>query len=1030
MGRRRIRFKRSRKKDKSVGGITYIGRTKPDEKPLRYPGGEWDAMVTMEWDDFVYKMTSGKIRDLRALYSVSGDRVKVYKLVFKDGKGNQHVLERVSGGLWVATRTDSDGKKYYVVLRNPPSEEALAMIVNFSSMKEIVARDIAKKELEKKIGKKVSEEAIEKKKRVIKKESKIVAKREIQEEVQGQKVEPPKLSEYERRELKNILNGLNEVERRLQLLAQRIKRTKDLSENDKKKLLEATEEQLDKARLAKLKIEQWLNSSSHQKKDLENLLSEATITLNKAMMIRDTTMSALDQLRMTTKQETNENIKRVQKLVNEILSGREISSEDLDFLASHSNVVRDYLKERGVEDIDSFVKNLRQREWYEVSSRDSGNKTYTLEIEDLGIIIEKHTDWDHLVEIKDRIKREFARAKYDPLDRSWSINFVGQGMSVDEFAEKLGAIFSDDGNYIEEEIERLKKDIKNRVKLRNIAIDIDFQRIKKEPIKTRIEETTKISKHGRRSIKESYDRLILTLPKNIPQKDLEEIINEIMNLGTLTYYVKDSKKGELVPKHIRVVEYKRTPSGIELVIPPFLGPHVEALLRKRGYNIEIDYGIKPYAPSYIVRSEIKLRKYQRDALDAWKANLYSGTIVIPTGGGKTFVALGMIRDLKKPTLIVVPTKDLVDQWYKHLTETLSIPKKYVGRLYSGEKDYEKPIVIATYQGLTTERGKKIEDKISEDGEAIIPKVSDVSKTYAMQLKDKFEVLVFDEAHRVPAETFRLIGLLSRAPYRMALSATPERDDKNEILLFKIAGKKVMEIPYARLVREKAVAPLVIHKVFVKPTERDAVILSEAERKFMYSRSRKIRAQALATLKAILSNAEAKQKAVVEIVKKELKKHPNARFFIFLSRKNGQRRYIQLLKEHGITGFEALKSDMSRKSRKALLERFRSGKTRGIVVVKVADEGLDVPEADVAIIVAGSAQKRQMVQRIGRVVRYRPNKIARVYEIILDDSIKEREWVERRDPTLWMKLNEIRDIIKKHGYEKPVIILREKDLEKG
>jgi len=161
----------------------------------------------------------------------------------------------------------------------------------------------------------------------------------------------------------------------------------------------------------------------------------------------------------------------------------------------------------------------------------------------------------------------------------------------------------------------------------------------------------------------------------------------------------------------------------------------------------------------VFRGGLELRDYQGEAVERWVENSMRGVVVLPPGTGKTLIALEALRRVSSPTLIVVPTLDLMDQW---VLKVKGFFNTKIGRFGGGEKEIGC-ITIATY---------------------------DSAYINAEYLGNKFMLIVFDEVHHLPSMGYRQIAELSAAPYRLGLTATPERSDGLHIELPRLVGPVV------------------------------------------------------------------------------------------------------------------------------------------------------------------------------------------------------------------------------------------------
>jgi len=412
------------------------------------------------------------------------------------------------------------------------------------------------------------------------------------------------------------------------------------------------------------------------------------------------------------------------------------------------------------------------------------------------------------------------------------------------------------------------------------------------------------------------------------------------------------------------------------LVPPYLIWDVTKALRTYGLSVEDKSSILrvrelPRKISFLG----KLRDYQEEALGAWQKNGNKGIIALPTGAGKTIVAIRALVETSTKTLIVVFTKDQLHQWIEKIKE-FTDAGDLVGAYYSDEKEIS-PITVTTYQTAF----KK------------------------MQLfGPRFYMLIIDEAHHLPADKFRVIAMGSIAPYRMGLSATVARDDGKHVEIFPLMGGVVYAKRASELVARGYLAPYVIRRIYVdlEPEERkryDALrkrynmlamgkrfneLLELAQR----GDPKAIEAVRInAQMRKIIAESDAKIKKIRELVEDELKK--GSKILVFTQYKSQAEK---IAKE---TGSLLLHGGMDSKTRRRVLEKFRRMKSGALVVTTLGDEGLDLPDVNVGILASGTGSQRQYIQRLGRLVRPSNDKTAVLYEVILRKTSEEAQARKRR-----------------------------------
>jgi superfamily II DNA or RNA helicase len=389
----------------------------------------------------------------------------------------------------------------------------------------------------------------------------------------------------------------------------------------------------------------------------------------------------------------------------------------------------------------------------------------------------------------------------------------------------------------------------------------------------------------------------------------------------------------------------------------------------------------PFALPAPVRLDLTPRPYQREAVDAWLRAHGRGIVVLPTGAGKTVVAYDAIARLGVRTLVVVPTIDLLRQWRGGLAEHLGVPPEEVGAIGGGER-VSGPLTVITYDSAAMPRRKL----------------------------DGYGLLIFDEVHHLPAQTYRAIATKCAAPWRLGLSATLERADGLHAELDTLIGPLVFERDAEELAAQKHIAAYVERRLFVdlSPEEelRYESLMAEwrwylATRRsqlgsgpgmfsalirrsgFDADARRALRAHHEARLVAM--NARAKIGAIERL----LRTHADEKIIIFSE-------YVEMVDRiSAALLLPAITYRTPPAERRAILEGFRSGALTKLVSGRVLNEGVDVPDASVAIVASGSSSVREYVQRLGRVVRPKPRE-AVLYELV-SRRTTERNAARRRRP---------------------------------
>lgn len=368
-----------------------------------------------------------------------------------------------------------------------------------------------------------------------------------------------------------------------------------------------------------------------------------------------------------------------------------------------------------------------------------------------------------------------------------------------------------------------------------------------------------------------------------------------------------------------------------------------------------------------------LRWYQREALAAWGAANRRGVIALPTGAGKTMIAVAAIAHCGVSALCLVPTRVLLDQWAKVLTRHL----REVGRLGDGERSIA-PVTVATYASAIT---------------------------WAPKIGDRFRLVIVDEAHHVGAECPAEVLEMLVATARLGLTATPPLGDA-ALALERHVGPVVYTLAIDDLVGD-ALCDFDLVTIPIRLGVDERARYDVARKLFASAYSSFLRASPGADWEGFVSAAmrseDGRRALAAWRTSKEIIAYPDDKRRVLrelLVRHTDQRTIV--FTQDNRTAYEIARQflvypithEIGRKERARVLERFNAGDINVIVSAQVLDEGLDVPEAEVAIVVGGTASSRRHVQRIGRVLRPAPGKRARVYELTVSDTI-EVDHVRRR-----------------------------------
>jgi superfamily II DNA or RNA helicase len=393
--------------------------------------------------------------------------------------------------------------------------------------------------------------------------------------------------------------------------------------------------------------------------------------------------------------------------------------------------------------------------------------------------------------------------------------------------------------------------------------------------------------------------------------------------------------------------------ALDLDVPDEATPALDAELLER-------YAL-PFAPKLTLQA----RSYQRDAIRNWLGSGGRGVVVLPTGAGKTVVAFQVLAEVPVRTLVIVPTIELLRQWRNGLIEQAGAPESHVGMVGGGDRS-PRAITVMTYDSAAMPRRRL----------------------------NEYGLLIVDEVHHLPAPTYRAIAEKAAAPWRLGLSATPERSDGAHLDLATLIGPEVYRRRPADLAEEGHIARYRERRIYVDltPEERARYDLLMAEWRWFLATRRSSLAR------GGLFEQLVRQSAHDPAARRALQAQRQARM-IALNAESKIDRVAELLARHRtdpaivfaehVATVEAIGRRLALPTityrtppdeRRLVLERFRSGRYTKLAAGRVLNEGVDVPDARVAIVVSGSAATREYIQRLGRVLRPKPGE-AILYELI-------------------------------------------------
>ncbi|MGB9858629.1 MAG: DNA repair helicase XPB [Moorellaceae bacterium] len=401
-----------------------------------------------------------------------------------------------------------------------------------------------------------------------------------------------------------------------------------------------------------------------------------------------------------------------------------------------------------------------------------------------------------------------------------------------------------------------------------------------------------------------------------------------------------------------------------LLISPMERGLVKQALIKIGYPVEDLAGYVPGAPlSFSLRETtlqgepFELRPYQKEAAEVFYASGSSkggsGVIVLPCGAGKTVVGLAVMALTQCYTLILVTNVTAARQWLAEIRDKTDLPPDLLGE-YTGEKKEIKPVTVATYQ-IITHRRKKEEEY----------------PHFQLFNQQDWGLIIYDEVHLLPAPIFRITAEL-QARRRLGLTATLIREDGREDDVFSLIGPKKYDLPWKQLEAQGWIAKATCYEVRLDLPPEERMTYAVADERDKYR----------------VAATNPRKDAVVEAI---VKRHEGEQILVI-----GQ--YLDQLERLALRlGAPLITGKTSNREREKLYREFREGKLRCLVVSKVANFALDLPEASVAVQVSGTFGSRQEeAQRLGRILRPKKSGLpASFYSIVTRDTVDQLFAVHRQ-----------------------------------
>jgi len=401
---------------------------------------------------------------------------------------------------------------------------------------------------------------------------------------------------------------------------------------------------------------------------------------------------------------------------------------------------------------------------------------------------------------------------------------------------------------------------------------------------------------------------------------------------------------------------------------------VTTLIEQRSVGLT---SMKPHWQT-VVWSKVSLpflRSEQTDAIEAWQKSK-RGVVVMPTGTGKTEVALRIIADQSTSTLVVAPIRDLMYQWHHRIQKSLDYD---AGILGDGIHNV-RALTVTTYESACI---------------------------HMPNLGDRFQLLVFDECHHLPGGMRQDSARMSIAPFRLGLTATPERSDGNHRLYGELIGETVYRLS-VQDVAGKTLAPYEVVRIpiHLSPEEQTRYeFLGKQLREFIYDKRQNTPTYDWQTLCSEANHDLHARQALIwfrarqaiedraseklRILEDLFRLHVGSPILIFAG-SNAMAREVSLR-----FLVPCLLSHCGKKERQDYLNGLRDGTYPALVANQVLDEGVDIPAVKVAIVIGGKSSSRQAQQRLGRILRKQGEEPAVLYEVVCRDTNEEMTSRKRR-----------------------------------
>lgn len=380
--------------------------------------------------------------------------------------------------------------------------------------------------------------------------------------------------------------------------------------------------------------------------------------------------------------------------------------------------------------------------------------------------------------------------------------------------------------------------------------------------------------------------------------------------------------------------------GDALVVPDSQRGAIKRALADEGYPVVDEAVLAASAPvAFALRPDVRLRPYQAEAVRRFVERAVTGGVVLlPCGAGKTVVGVAIAAALQSATLIVTPSRTIGEQWQRHLREMTTLPPDSVGEYVPGREP--PPVTVVTYQRLTARANGR-------------------QATLGALLDWPWGLVIYDEVHALPAEIFRQSASL-QSRRRLGLTATLVREDGRERDVFSLVGPTVFSVPWRDLERRGWIAPVDCVEVRVRPPATGA---ASADR--------------------ILA-------AKLRVVRRLARRHAGEPTLVVAHR------LIEVAAAARALGAPMVTGQTPAAERRALYDAFRRGEIRCLALSRVANVGVDLPDAAVLIQISGAFGSRQEeAQRLGRLLRPKESGRRAVFYSLVVPGTREVEFAARR-----------------------------------